>query len=210
MFASRFLLLCALLALATGSPLLLADNTEKPEIASVSETSRKISLKDLDGVAHTPLTVPPKDTAALLLFVTPDCPIANAFSPEITRIQRDFGSKKIKIYLVYVDPDLTAESIRKHRKEYGLSALPALLDYKHTAAKAVGATHTPEAALVTAKGKLAYRGRINNLYAKLGKARRKITKHDLRDALEALTTGKPVPTPRTKVIGCYLPTLPKP
>ena len=49
-----------------------------------------------------------------------------------------------------------------------------------------------------------YRGRIDNQYASLGHPRRVVTAHDLQDALEAVIAGKPVATPQTDPIGCYI------
>ena len=40
--------------------------------------------------------------------------------------------------------------------------------------------------------------------ARIGKPRRVITVHDLRDALDAVIAGKPVARPRTEAIGCYI------
>ena len=61
--------------------------------------------------------------------------------------------------------------------------------------------------VVDSTGKLVYRGRINNFYEDFGKPRRVITQHDLRNALNALLAGKPVPQPRVKAIGCFIPKL---
>ncbi len=50
-----------------------------------------------------------------------------------------------------------------------------------------------------------YRGRIDNVYASLGKRRAEATEKDLRKALDEVLSGKPVSTPQTKAIGCYIP-----
>ena len=91
-----------------------------------------------------------------------------------------------------------------------MEALSGIFDTKHRMVSALGATRTPEAVLVDAEGKILYRGRINNRYPELGKARRVITEHDLRAALSEATSGKPVTVSRTTAIGCYIPTLPEP
>jgi hypothetical protein len=49
-----------------------------------------------------------------------------------------------------------------------------------------------------------YRGRIDNQYAALGKPRRVVTVHDLRDALDALVAGRPVVHPETEAFGCVI------
>jgi hypothetical protein len=58
--------------------------------------------------------------------------------------------------------------------------------------------------LVDRAGTIRYRGRIDNGYAELGKPRQHVTSHDLRASLEALLAGRPVPTPETEALGCYI------
>lgn len=165
-----------------------------------------LSLKDLDGVIRTPLEIG-GSTAAVLLFVTHDCPIANGYAPEYRRLREEYPANKISFTLVYVDPDAGPDQLRKHRDEYGLARLRAIHDRRHRLVAAVGAEITPEAVVLTAGGKIAYRGRVDNLYADYGKRRREATKRDLRNALDAVLAGKPVPNPRTEAIGCYIPPL---
>ena len=55
-----------------------------------------------------------------------------------------------------------------------------------------------------AKGRLVYRGRIDNLYADFGKKRFKPTKRDLRDTLDALLAGKRLAKRTTEAVGCYI------
>ena len=52
------------------------------------------------------------------------------------------------------------------------------------------ATVTPQAVVVGPGGIVKYRGRIDNQYAALGKPRRVVTVHDLRDALDAVLAGR--------------------
>jgi hypothetical protein len=69
-------------------------------------------------------------------------------------------------------------------------------------------TTTPEVAIVTPAGQIAYRGRIDDQYADLGKKRLAPTQRDLREALTSILAGQPVPRPRTVAIGCLIPELP--
>ncbi len=144
----------------------------------------------------------------VVIFTTVDCPIANAYAPEINQIVSDYRERPLRLYLVHVDPDVTAERAQAHAKEYGFSG-PVLLDPKQELAKKLGVKVTPEALLVKAGGKVAYQGRIDDQWGDLQKKRPAPTKRDLRAAIEALLSGKPIPTAKTKAIGCDLPVLPK-
>lgn len=170
----------------------------------VGDTS--LTIKDISGSEHKPFALGP-DKASVLIFVLHDCPIANAYAPEIARIAKDYRGKPVRLALVYVDPDLTTKEIQKHRKEYGHEGCTAFFDRKHLLVKATGADVTPEAVVIDRSGRIAYRGRISNLYANYGKRRRKATQHDLRDAIDAVLEGKPVKNPRTEALGCYIPKL---
>ena len=79
-------------------------------------------------------------------------------------------------------------------------------DPHHRLAQHLGVTVTPEAAIVAAGGKMVYRGRIDNLYGDLGRKRPLgATRHELRNALDAVLAGKEIQVKRTEAIGCYLP-----
>ncbi len=182
-----------------------AFGADKPRDRShVGDTS--LSLKDVSGKEHKPFDLG-ADRASVLIFVLHDCPIANAYAPEIARIAKDYQAKPVRLALVYVDPDLTIKEINRHRKEYGHEGYTAFFDRKHKLVRATGADVTPEAAVIDASGRIAYRGRISNLYADYGKRRRKATRHDLRDAINAILAGKAVKTPRTEALGCFIPKL---
>jgi hypothetical protein len=162
-----------------------------------------IRFKDLDGKEHTPLGQADRK-ATILFFLLPDCPVSNAYAPEIKRICADYEKKKIAAFIVHADPDVTVEQAKKYAKEYGY-VCPVLLDPTHVLVKKTGVTMAPEVALLAPDGKVLYRGRIDDWYVGYGKRRGEPTQRDLRIAVEAVLKGNAVATPTTKVIGCYLP-----
>ena len=155
---------------------------------------------DLAGVPRHPLRQQEK-LATVLFFYWHDCPICNSYAPEISRISD--GYTNFAFYIVQVDPDLTAAAAKQHASEYQLHA-PVLLDAQHSLVKLVRATVTPEAVVLGRKGEVLYRGRIDDLYAGLGKKRAMATQHDLREALDAINVGKSVKKKETSVIGCMI------
>ena len=153
---------------------------------------------------------PSTETAAeVFIFILHDCPIANQYQPLIRRLSHQFSDRKIKFHLIHADPTLTPDAAREHAKLYEIEA-PIYLDPKHKAVKLFGATVTPEVFVINSNHELVYQGRIDNLYFALGRKRFRATQHDLLDALEALLSGSPVPTPKTKALGCYVPPLDTP
>ncbi len=163
-------------------------------------------LRDIDGTSHRPFD-DPEVRAVLLVFVVPDCPIANSYMPEFNRLYADYGPRGVRLFLIQVDPQLSIEGAREHARNYQLRP-PVVLDERHAWVRKVGATVTPEAAVLSPAGDLLYVGRIDNRYPELGKRRDQVTAHDLRDALDAVLAGRPVPEPRNKAVGCSIPDLP--
>ncbi len=137
----------------------------------------------------------------VLFFAGYDCPISNAYSKELTRIYDEFSPKKISFCVVYADADLSRENAAKHAREYAFHC-PAVLDPKMTLALKVGATIKSEVAVLSPKGEVLYRGRIDNRYVDFGRRREQVTAHELRDALDAIVAGKPISVLREKAIGC--------
>lgn len=170
--------------------------------APAAELAKSISLVDTRGVLQRPLE-PANKAATVLFFVLPDCPISNAYAPEIQRIATEYGAKNVASYIVYVDRDLTVADAQKHALDYGWTS-PVVCDKRGELVKMTGVRVAPEVAVLGPDGKLRYRGRIDNLYADYGKRRAQPTERDLRDALDAVLAGKPAPKETTKAIGCYI------
>jgi len=160
-----------------------------------------IVFNDLDGVAHHPLG-PGEKLASVLLFYWHDCPVCNSYAPEMNRICGSYTN--FAFYIVQVDSDLTPAAAREHAREYGLKP-PVLLDPHHRLVKVARATITPQAVVMGKNGEVLYTGRIDDLYAALGKKRATATQHDLREALDAITGGTRVKKRVTTAIGCLIP-----
>ncbi len=188
--ASKPLALCALLLSACAT-------------AHTEATAVDAGFIGLEGARYDPMT--PEGVASVMIFVTVDCPISNAYAPEIQSILRDFADEPLDFYLVHVDPEVTVERARTHAEDFSLPCT-ILMDPTQKLVKTVGVTVTPEAVVIAEDGTIAYRGRIDNWYGDLGSKRPLgATRHELRDALRALLNGEPVPQARTEAVGCYIP-----
>ena len=158
-------------------------------------------LPDIDGVSHR--FFEPGHTTALF-FITHDCPVSNRYAPEIRRICTDYQARGLKCALVYVDPALSEPAARAHADEFRHGDYPRLIDRQHALVKAAGAATTPEVALIGKDGKLAYRGRIDDLYVTWGKPRRAVQDATFRHALDAYFSGQPITPKTTKAVGCFI------
>jgi hypothetical protein len=189
------------LALAMGLVSGLSQGTEAGPRLAASPSS--IAVKDLAGATVQPLA-DAGQKATVLFFVMHECPVANGYAPEITRITSEYARKGVRGFVVYVESDLTPEQARRHARDYSYKT-GTLLDPQHRLVKAAGATISPEAAVFSRSGDLLYRGRIDDRAADFGKRRVEPTRRDLRLALDAILEGRPVQARLTRAVGCYIP-----
>lgn len=170
--------------------------------ACATPTPASAVVHDIDGVVQAPLD-PPPGHLHVVVFVTTDCPIANAYAPTIQALRAQFASQPVHFFLVHVDAQIDAARARQHADEYGLVG-PILLDPAHDLVRALGVTITPEVVVLGPARAVRYQGRIDNWFGDLGKKRPQPTRHDLRDAIHALLAGAVVAEARTAAIGCSI------
>jgi hypothetical protein len=159
-------------------------------------------LRDVDGSVRDLFA--PSGPANVLVFVASDCPVSNGYAPEIQRICRDYRTKGVACSLVYEDAAIDTARVRAHRDEYHYRDVLAVIDGDRAIARRAKATVTPQTVVVGPGGVVKYRGRIDNQYAALGKPRRVVTVHDLREALDAVLSGRPIANPETEAFGCFI------
>ena len=168
---------------------------------ALAGAGKPVELPDLTGKLHTPLVVGDRK-AVVLVFVSPFCPTANTFTPEINRIAAEYADR-FAFYLVEADADLTAADAKKHVETLEIKA-PVLLDPGQQLARRTKAKVTPEAVLLAPNGDILYQGRINDLYATQTRKLKGPKTHDLRVGLDVIAAGQPVAVPSTKAIGCSI------
>ena len=162
----------------------------------------QFALRDTRDVVHSAEEWNGKK-AIVVFFTTTDCPLSNNDVPEMNRTRRDYESRGVAFYAVQADTTIPAGDVVRHTKEYEFS-FPVLFDPHQTMAKITRATAIPSAAVLTPDGTLLYLGRIDNRVEDFNIRRPEPTKFDLREALDAVLAGKPVPRPRTQAFGCAI------
>jgi len=142
----------------------------------------------------------PKGT--LVVFTCNNCPFAKAWEERIVEMANAYSKKGIGVLLVNAnDPSVakndTPELIKARHQERAMS-VPYVIDENQSVARAFGASVTPEAFLFDKAGKLAYHGTIDDNHKEPGK----VTKRYLKDALDAVSSGKAPAVTETKSMGC--------
>lgn len=167
---------------------------------------RQTNVLDLQGRATDPLDIAGGMRATVLVFTRTDCPIANRLLPVVERLRAAYEPRRVRFWLVFVDPSEPAAAIRTHLTEFDQHST-AIRDPRHELVKMIGATRTPEAAVFVHDGprsRLVYRGRIDNKFVDVGRTRRRATSHDLQDALEAALAGQTGGPRITQAVGCII------
>ena len=161
-----------------------------------------LAIQGVDGRIHHPIQEA-NHHPALLIFISHDCPICNAYAPEMERIRSKYA-KDISFNLIYSEGRLKPKDAKEHARAFSLDRFHLLVDPNSKAADACGATVTPQALLFDTNGKVVYSGRIDDKYLALGKQKSQADSHDLRDAIEAVIHHQKPKLSRTTPVGCYI------
>jgi peroxiredoxin len=166
-----------------------------------SMPSADVKMKNVDGTEMT-LAQVKKPAGTLVVFTCNHCPFAKAWEARIVELGNTYEAKGIGVVAVNAnDPKVAAEDdfdgMQRRAKERGMQ-FPYVVDATSNVARAFGATRTPEAFLFDKDGKLVYHGTIDDN----GEEPSKVEKTYLKDALDAVASGKEVAVKETKSIGC--------
>src|SRR6185295_16181628 len=160
-----------------------------------------VAMKGADGKSYTIGEVKGAK-GTLVVFTCNNCPFAKAWEERIVAIGNTYPDKGVSVIAVNSnDPAVVAEDgyegMQKRATERGMH-YPYVMDATSEVARAFGATKTPEAFLFDATGKLVYHGTIDDNSNEPAK----VEHFYLREALDAVVAGRPVPLAETKALGC--------
>jgi hypothetical protein len=182
-------------------------------LAACGCASAPLSLHVVGEPAATKADAHPLDGArgslVALVFISHECPIANAMMPEIVAIADEAKARGIAFYAVHPARWPTDDALAAHARDFALEGhIAVLADRSQDLTRRVGATVTPEAALLRLDGRggfeRLYLGRVNDLYAAIGRRRAGATSNDLLDAMRAASEGRAIASPQPKAVGCFI------
>lgn len=136
----------------------------------------------------------------VMVFLATECPISQRYAQSVNQLVQHFP--QINFTAVFTKWDKPV-AIQDFVQTYQLKA-KVLRDARHSVAKRLGATVTPEAFLFNERGSVIYRGAIDNGYEALGKARPQPTRFYLKEAIEAYLNHQPIRIKKTKAVGCII------
>lgn len=133
--------------------------------------------------------------ATVLVFVSTECPVSNAYNARLAALAHKYGPQNVAMAGINANAGETAAQIADHGNKNGL-AFPLLKDAGNKIADRFAATRTPEVYVLDKGGVLVYHGAIDDAQNPAG-----VTARYVESALDALLAGNPVPTKTSKVFG---------
>lgn len=162
------------------------------------------NLPDTQGnrVALTDLAEWP---ALVVVFMCNHCPFVQHIQHALTKIAADYQQKGVAFVGINSNdvtqyPEDSLENMAREAKRL-CYPFPYLYDEKQDVAKAYGAACTPDFFLFDVQRRLVYRGQMDD--SRPGK-NIPVSGRDLRNAMDALLAGLPVPDVQKPSIGCNI------
>jgi peroxiredoxin len=161
----------------------------------IGERPPEFELKDLAGNLHR--LSHSAGRPLLLAFHSVRCPISQAYTERLRLLAREYSERhSLEVLAINVSADESAEEIEARMAKAGLP-FPVLRDPTGEIADRYGVARTPHVFLLDGEGRLRYQGRIDNSHQPP-----RVTRQDLRIALDELLSGRPVEVPETIAMGC--------
>lgn len=140
--------------------------------------------------------------AVVVCFTCNHCPTAKAAEDRLIALQRDYADRGVALIAIssnetHNHPTDDFPHMVARAKEKGFN-FPYLQDESQDVAKAYGAQRTPHFFLLGPDRTVAYTGAIDDSPNDAAQA----TRHYLREAIDAVLSGRPVPTAVTASVGC--------
>lgn len=174
---------------------MLALGTKAPEFELRDVvTGRTVGIRDFDDKA-----------GLLVMFICRHCPYVAHVRAELARLGRDFADSALGIVAISANdpadyPEDAPESLAEEAREAGY-VFPYLFDETQEVAKAYTAACTPDFFLFDADRALVYRGQLDASRPSNGLP---VTGEDLRAAIDAVLSGRPVTEDQRPSIGCSI------
>jgi peroxiredoxin len=187
-------LLAPALALACAAP------AETPAAPKVGAAAPDFTLPSAAGGAPVALKeLLGRGKAVVVIFDATKCPYAKGYKERVAAMGKEYAAKGVTFVTVNSNKTEPAAEVAEDAKAHGFT-FPVLKDEGNRVADLYGAQKTPEVYVLDPKGTLVYRGRIDETHDDP----KNVKSPDLRNALEAILSGKPVPAAETKAFGCTI------
>jgi peroxiredoxin len=178
-----------------GTSTMIALGTAAPDFALPDVTTgRTVRRSDLDD-----------KKALLVMFICRHCPYVGHVRDGLAQLGGDYRDSQVGIVAISANdpntyPEDAPESLAEEAREAGYT-FPYLFDESQDVARAYSAACTPDFFLFDADRRLAYRGQFDSSRPGSGIP---VTGEDLRRAIDAVLSDRPVPEDQRPSVGCTI------
>jgi len=171
----------------------------------IGDQASDFRLKNVDG-KYVTLADYPNARGFVVIFTCNNCPYARAYQDRIIALDKEFKSKGFPVIAINpndpdVEPGDSYDAMVTRAREKGYP-FPYLFDEKHEVYKVYGATNTPHAYVLQKNNKgqliVKYIGAVDDNFQDASA----VKKSYIRDAINALLSGKEPEPSFTKAVGC--------
>lgn len=145
-----------------------------------------------------------ENAALTLVFVKRDCPVSEAYAPEIRLMSEQFAPLGVEFSVVYLDSKISRDDAVAHASARYGPLCDVVVDSNRYLARLASVTVTPEVAVVSKDGEMLYKGRIDDTWESIHVSNFDPTTRDLHDALDAILDGREIENPVTAAVGCLV------
>jgi peroxiredoxin len=169
------------------------------EAPSIGAPAPEIKLTTLDGKPFILSDAARDKNAVVVIFIATKCPYSNAYNDRMRDMAIAYEKQGVLFVGINSNKSEPAQEVASHAKQHGFT-FPLMKDPDNKVADLYAAKHTPEVFVVDRTGKLRYHGRIDENY----EDPTKVASPDLKNALDAMITSKPIAKAETKAFGCSI------
>ena len=192
-----FVSLLTLILTSASVPIVTAQETA----AQIGSPVPRLTFKDIRYVPRS-LDDLPNKKATVLVFTSTGCPLVERYMPVLKRLDEEYREKGVQFVAVNVGADDSIMEMAEQAIRFAVE-FPFVKDFDAACARSLGVMRTPEVAVLDEGRALRYRGRIDDQY-RLGGTQPAATRHDLKQAIDAVLADRDVANPETPVDGCLI------
>jgi len=145
-----------------------------------------------------------QDSITVYVFLHESCVISQYYTLPLRELHEEYANENVQFIGLFPNFSSKPDQIEAFKEKYQIP-FELKTDYYHKKKEKFEATVTPEVVVYNeSKGKLIYRGRIDDAYARVGKRKRITTTTELKNVLESIRNNQPIMVSNTQAIGCYI------
>lgn len=146
-----------------------------------------------------------KKSLNVLVFLSPDCAMAERYTETLRRLQVEFGSRSFAWFIIFPDRKHKRKEIVRYLNRFRLERYSIIQDPDFLLTKQLFVQRYPECILISQKGEILYQGQIDDRLQANGKWKRTAEREYLKEAMLAVLFQKKEYDKKTDPTGCLLP-----